>query len=95
MELQEKMFALLDRYVQSGLTQKEFCVQEGVSLAKFGYWRRRWKAAQNNPLSQSGFLPLSFEGAPSACVLIYPNGLRLELASVSVALLRALIQDYV
>ena len=53
----------MDRYSQSGLTQKEFCAQQGLTLAKFGYWRRRWKAAQDTPVSPGGFLPLSFEGA--------------------------------
>lgn len=95
MELQEKMFALMDRYSQSGLTQKEFCAQQGLTLAKFGYWRRRWKAAQDTPVSPGGFLPLSFEGTSSACVLIYPNGIRLEFSSVSVGLLRELVQGHV
>ncbi len=42
MELEEKMFALMDRYLESGLSQRAFCAQEGITLAKFGYWRRRW-----------------------------------------------------
>lgn len=31
----------IDAWQRSGLTQKAYCERESVSLARFGYWRRR------------------------------------------------------
>lgn len=33
--------SLIDAWQRSGLSQKLFCFQRGISLATFAYWRRR------------------------------------------------------
>ena len=38
----EEMYDLIERWDSSGLTQKNFCLQEGVSVSTFGYWRKRY-----------------------------------------------------
>ena len=43
MSLAEDMRALIARWEQSGLTQRDFAANEGISLAKIVYWRRRLK----------------------------------------------------
>ncbi len=35
---------LIDAQASSGLTQKAFCERAGVSLATFGYWKRKLRA---------------------------------------------------
>ncbi|MBT7349840.1 hypothetical protein HN803_03530 [candidate division WWE3 bacterium] len=37
-----EMYDLIERWDSSGLTQKNFCLQEGVSVSTFGYWRKRY-----------------------------------------------------
>lgn len=46
---QEQWMNLVDQYQVSGLTQAGFCVQNGLALSTFQYWRR--KAAAVSPAS--------------------------------------------
>src|SRR5690554_3799311 len=46
-ERREYMFTLVRQWRESGLTRKEFCLQHGITLAKFGYWIARWKEDQS------------------------------------------------
>lgn len=41
MSPQEKMFALVDEYHQSGLSAKVFCEGKGIAPTRFYYWIRR------------------------------------------------------
>ncbi|WP_419649563.1 IS66 family insertion sequence element accessory protein TnpA [Thiolapillus sp.] len=40
--------ALIDEQIASGLTQKAFCGQQGISLATFSYWRRKLQAESSS-----------------------------------------------
>jgi transposase-like protein len=50
-----EMFPLVESWQKSGLTQKEFSQQHGVSEHVFYYWVSRYRNAQPvSPLSKSG-----------------------------------------
>lgn len=40
--------AEVERWRSSGLTQKEFCSKEGLSLERFGTWKRRLEREDNS-----------------------------------------------
>ncbi|MFS8618089.1 MAG: hypothetical protein FWJ85_14805 [Solitalea sp.] len=87
-ERREKMLALVAHWRESGLTQKVFCDQVGVTLSKFSYW-----VAKAREESSEGFMQLS-GNAPSAMVeLTYPNGVKLQ-ATADLSLLSRLIHLY-
>jgi hypothetical protein len=75
---QERMYALLDRWAESGMSQKAFCEEEGIGLPKFQYWRRRRKREQEGG---GGFVPLQGEPLSSSGTmeLILSGGVRLLL----------------
>jgi putative transposase len=56
--------ALMARYEISGLTQREFCAQQGLAYSSFCYWRKRLRtieAVENKapPLIELPSLPSS------------------------------------
>jgi hypothetical protein len=74
----ERMYALLDRWQESGMRQEDFCREEGIGLPKFQYWRRKQKQEQEGG---GAFIALSGEMPTEAppMELIYPGGVRLRL----------------
>ncbi len=90
-ERREYMFTLVRQWRESGLTRQEFCLQHGITLAKFGYWIARWKENQSG--GESGFISLtpSRAGDRASISVIYPNGVRLEVPSADLGLLSRLI----
>lgn len=85
------MFTLVRQWRESGLTRAEFCLQHGVTLAKFGYWIARWK--ENESGVDHGFIPMgtAMAGNSSVISVVYPNGVRLEVPSADLGLLSRLI----
>jgi lambda repressor-like predicted transcriptional regulator len=70
---------IIARYRQSGLTLKEFCVQEGLSFRTFEEWERRQRRAER---SKGQFVELKARNvAPSPWVVEVecPNGVRLRV----------------
>ncbi len=45
----EKMFPLMDKYDQSGQSKVEFCRQQGLNMAVFWYWYRKYKKVIKEP----------------------------------------------
>jgi len=49
---------LIEEQTASGLTQKAFCAQAGISVATFGYWRRKLRdegaCPTDKPMSTRG-----------------------------------------
>ena len=74
--LQQEMFKFVEEYKQSGLTQEQFCDQNGFSIFKFKYWITKY-----NKLKTSSFIPLHVkENQPSNSYRIdLPNGIVIHL----------------
>jgi transposase-like protein len=90
-ERRDYMFTLVRQWRDSGLTRKEFCLQHGITMAKFGYWTRRWKEDQLG--GDGGFIPMGspVTGTVPVLSVIYPNRVRLEVPSADLGLLSRLI----
>ena len=82
-DLQSQMYAIIEDFQQSGLTQKDFCSKKNIALTKFQYWQRKYQEQSED--MPSGFLRLTsdknhFSPDPqSIIVLHYPNGVSMQL----------------
>jgi hypothetical protein len=78
MTQQERMYALIAEYRQSGQSAKVFCAEREIKVPTFQYWIQKQRKVQ-----LSGFIPvktgLSTSGA-SGVELVYPGGIRLRLS---------------
>jgi hypothetical protein len=50
----EEMFKLLASHCGSELPVKRFCEQQGLSVAQYYYWQKKYKASPNDPNQQAG-----------------------------------------
>ena len=51
----ERMFTLVEKWKESGKTQKQFSREYGITYSKFLYWTRKYRQSSRNG---NGFLPL-------------------------------------
>lgn len=50
-------FNLIDEQASSGLSQTEFCKQRGLSICKFGYYKKLHRSTSSGPKGR-GFVPV-------------------------------------
>lgn len=79
--IQQKMFKGIDRWKQSGLSQKDWCERYNISYATFHYWYRRYRNAEASvEEGTDGFVQLVVRDTGSGdgwCELSMPDGRRL------------------
>jgi hypothetical protein len=79
--IQQKMFKGINRWKQSGLSQKDWCERNHVSYATFHYWYRRYRNLESFMEEKSeGFVRLMVGSDGSTdgwCELSVPDGRRL------------------
>lgn len=84
----QQMFALIEKYLASGLSQKAFCAQEELAFTTFQCWLRKYRAQQQStpPAFSNDFIPLHVRKAsttmasPLTCVVEFPNGVIVRLS---------------
>jgi hypothetical protein len=69
---QEQMEAMVASYQSSGLTQREFCLQERIKLPTFSYWYR--KVVAKSESRTSGFTEVTAPVHPTGLEVVFPNG---------------------
>jgi hypothetical protein len=77
---QQAMFNHIEKWQQSKLTQKDYCIQNKIKLAAFHYWLRKYR--QQRPKQPEGFFPIQVDSATNntrAIQIRYPNGVEVEL----------------
>jgi len=52
--------SVYDRYESSGLSVKDFCINEGIYTSKFYYWQKKLRDQQQESEYPSGFVPIVF-----------------------------------
>jgi len=91
----QKMFALVEACAASGLTQKQWCAEQGITMDKFQYWKRRCKAARHaQPAAGPAFIPINLPSltAQPIAELHYPDGRRLLIhAGIDAPFLKTLL----
>ncbi len=83
----EKMLALVNDYRQSGMTQKEFCRESGIGMAKLNYWIAKSREASE----PAGFVPLT-SAARKEVTLEYPSGVKIAVDTSDLSLLSRLVK---
>lgn len=98
----QEMYPVIERYLTSGLTQRAFCQQEGLSHSTLQWWLHKYRQ-DHGPLPERGvstperrgFVSLKV-GSPASsgqCVIEYPNGVIVRLSGrLEGAFLRELIR---
>jgi orotate phosphoribosyltransferase-like protein len=90
MDQRERMKAEVERWRQSGLTQKEFSQQLGMKVATFAYWVSRSKESE-----KKGFIPLvPAAGSVEVIEVSYPNGVRIKVPTSDLKIVSQLIHLY-
>jgi len=97
----QQMYPLMEKYLSSQLTQRQFCQQEALSMSTFLYWLKRYRRnQQSDAQSAREFIPLHFtanKGLPipaqPTCAVEYPNGVVIRLfGSVNVQMVAQLVR---
>jgi len=99
--VREQMYAHIEQWKQSGLSQKVYCEQQGVRYHVFHYWYKLYRdqhqqTAQKPPSKPSvAFLPLTLSTSPATGAFVelhLSGGHRLVFHQmISVDYLKALI----
>ena len=64
----------------SQMTQQDYCKQNGLSFASFGYWRTRLKKlSQPQSGANHKLIPVSVVGAAPSVSLWLPSAIRMEV----------------
>ena len=73
----------MERWQQSGQSQKAYCREQDLSYFRFQYWRRRFREDEQHDVQRtrpSGFVPVAptRSGLPSGLSVVLPNGIQLR-----------------
>lgn len=93
-EVRQQKFEMIERWQQSGISQKSFCEKESIRFHSFYYWYKRYRQQDQRSDSKSTFVKLNLEKpVTTASVEIYfPGGARLFFHEpVSPVYLKALL----
>ena len=85
----QEMFALVEKYLASGSSRKEFCKQESIPLSTLQWWLGQYRRTNHTKAgsvrSSETFVPVKVTSPkntsiPSypACIVEYPNGVVLQ-----------------
>ena len=95
MNLEKQMYELVEDYLRSGKTQREYSLQAGIGKAKFNYWVCKYKRQQEDP--SVGFIKIETASAmeqDQELEILYPNGVRLKAGGADLSLISQLIRLY-
>ena len=94
-QLRQQNLTMIDAWKQSGLSQKQYCLQNNIAYHIFHYWYKRYRDKQAARGSDpTAFIPLIVNGASSTgyVELQFPDGKKiLFYGPVSVDYLKAVI----
>ena len=92
-QVKEKMFASIDAWQQSSLSQKEWCRQQDMAYHIFHYWYRKYKDTHTATSDKSSFVRLEVTPeVQSSCEVIFNDGTKIIFRqSVSAPFLKSLL----
>ena len=74
------MLGLIRTWELSGLSQKDFCINNNISLSTFGYWRKQYLKDQKPKVKAFKQINLPSR-IDRELKITYPNGVSLRLTS--------------
>lgn len=77
----EEMFAVVEQWESSGLTQQSFCASMGFAVSVFAYWRKKYRDEYQEK-EACAFTEIRPD--PSSPIEIcYPNGIIIRLSEAN------------
>ena len=90
--VQQNKFAFIEQWLNSGLSQKQFCEQNNIAYSVFQYWQKKYKQQQSAAGKPASFIELNIPAAHAGIEMICPDGKRLLFhQSVTADFLKALM----
>ena len=93
--IKDEMFAHIEQWKESGLTQKTYCQSHAITYHVFHYWYKLYRSEHgfSNAKLAADFIPLQIYSAATGCLeLCFVNGHRILFHQlVSTDYLKALI----
>ncbi len=90
----QEMYPLIERYLSSEQTQREFCIQGGLNQGVFSYWLGRYRSQQQE--TPGGFAEIAVPDRIDGewgIELEYPNGIKVRMAAgASASYVRSLLE---
>lgn len=81
---QAAMYALIEQWKESEVSQKQFCEENKIPLSNFFYWNKKYRKQTG---TFSGFMPIKVDNESKKHLegieIIYPNGVRLQLSAAA------------
>lgn len=88
---------MIDSWIASGQTKKDFCESQGIAKATFQYWHRKYRLDNEANNEKDGFVPIKIAPASSGSPvveLVFPDGKRVNFYQhVDASLLRSLLSS--
>ena len=95
MSLEEQMFSLVEEFLKSGKTQREFSLKAGIGRAKFNYWVCKYRNQhQGQPSAAFIRVETTLDKQDEQLEILYPNGVRLKAGGTDMSLISQLIRLY-
>ena len=61
----QRWLAIIEKWHESDLTQKQFCVEQNIKLCSFQYWFKKQRFELEPNAEKAGFVPVSVSSAPA------------------------------
>jgi len=99
----KQMFLVIENYLNSQLSRKVFCQQQGITYSTLQWWLTKYRQANSSDskpaLATNQFIPIEFKTAVVAnpqphCRIEFPNGIVIQLFGHNdPQFIRTLVQD--
>lgn len=73
-----EMYGVVAGWSQSGQSQQAYCAAQGLSMAVFQYWLRRWRESQDEGVVGE-FVEVRPQTSVQGLIVEYPNGIKVHL----------------
>ena len=72
-----EMFPLVEKWLESGERQLDFCARHGFKVCVLSYWLKKYRSQSRS--KSEGFVPLSvLTRSSSEIEVCYPNGVKIR-----------------
>lgn len=87
----QEMFALIESFKESDISQHLFCEQHNLPYSVFQYWLKKFRKESHTP--EAGFIEMkiSSPARPEGVEIVFPSGAKVILQGADPAFIRLLV----
>ena len=76
--IREQMFASIASWLSSGLSQKQWCQNQGITYHVFHYWYRKYQDEHSKSTDDNSFVRLTVKPeAGISCEVVFTDGTKI------------------